>query len=584
MTRESSGVLVRQFEGLFTHGSASGLAEGSLLDRFVARRDENAFAIIVARHGPMVRGVCRRYLRDPNDADDAFQATFLILARKAGSIRSRERLGPWLHGVAYRVAARARREGSRRQPIADGEERGLSPLESAERDERSAFVHEEIERLPDKCRGPIVLCHLEGCTHDEAAARLGWPVGTVRGRLSRGRDRLRHRLEGRGLALSAAVPGEVVPEALMNHTVSAAIRFAAGQSATAVLSAQAAAWTAGGLHMLMMSKLKMVLLVVFVTDGVVVAGAGSMATVGAKEDGGPIAQVSKTDSAKTDHPVTAKIDAAEEIDDEEMARMEARLELLQLQLENKKTQLAGRYSQLQQLEDRIEGMGPETFPTFPKEVFARKTQELHKKTDVLRAEFLEGRTELSRLERQLNALRQRKGKPLRWTSDSALMKPAATEPKGDAEDEATFEKVTDLELQVELLKREIEIEKRQLLQSVNDVVQAEMNASSPMTKYHMGGGAPGNVDENVKKQQEEFQRKYREDQKAWPDILRKKYLADSAKLYRMERQLATLKGTAGVPATGIKPTPPDVEKRLSAIEATLQTIIKAVDKNAQGKP
>ena len=93
MTRERSGVLLRQVEGLFTHGSASGLAEGSLLDRFVARRDVNAFAIIVSRHGPMVRGVCRRYLRDPNDADDAFQATFLILARKAGSIRKAASLG-----------------------------------------------------------------------------------------------------------------------------------------------------------------------------------------------------------------------------------------------------------------------------------------------------------------------------------------------------------------------------------------------------------------------------------------------------------------------------------------------------------
>jgi RNA polymerase sigma factor (sigma-70 family) len=197
MARGNVDAFARDMERLFDDGTSAGLPEGALLDRFARRGDGLAFEAILARHGPMVWSVCCRALRDPNDVADAFQATFLILARKAGSIRNRERLGAWLHGVACRVSTRARQDSANRAPAPCGlaERPGESPLDEAERRERFAFLHEEIERLPGKYRDPIVLCHLEGCTHDEAAARLGWPVGTVRGRLSRARDRLRERLE-----------------------------------------------------------------------------------------------------------------------------------------------------------------------------------------------------------------------------------------------------------------------------------------------------------------------------------------------------------------------------------------------------
>ncbi|MBY0397513.1 MAG: RNA polymerase subunit sigma-70, partial [Thermoleophilia bacterium] len=153
-------------ERVYDGATVAGLSEGQLLDRFVRRGDPVAFEAIVARHGPMVLGVCRRFLRDPNDVDDAFQATFLVLVRKAGSLRRRELLGNWLYGVALRVAKRARAAASAR-PEPDGFEALVAP-EAPEAMDPAVF--EEVGHLPDKYRAPVVLCYLEGLTHDEAAA------------------------------------------------------------------------------------------------------------------------------------------------------------------------------------------------------------------------------------------------------------------------------------------------------------------------------------------------------------------------------------------------------------------------------
>jgi RNA polymerase sigma factor (sigma-70 family) len=182
-----------------------GESDGQLLARFIARRDEAAFAALLRRHGPAVFHVCRRTLGDGADAEDAFQATFLLLASKASSIRRRESVGGWLYGAAYRIAARARAARHRRQTV----ERRVAPrpvagenLDAAWR-ELQVVLDEEMRRLPDRYRVPLLLCYLQGLTHEEAAAQLGWPVGTVRSRLARARDRLRGRLTRRGLALSA---------------------------------------------------------------------------------------------------------------------------------------------------------------------------------------------------------------------------------------------------------------------------------------------------------------------------------------------------------------------------------------------
>ena len=197
-----TGAAWGQIQKLFGLGTVSGLTEWQLLERYAVRRDEAAFAALVARHAPMVLGVCRRVLHDPDDVEDAFQATFLVLARKAGVLRPRDPLGHWLYGVAHRVSLRARSEAARRRsrerPARPGEsepEAAVSP-EAPDAD-LGAVIDDELKRLPATYRAAVVLCYLDGLTHEEAARQLGWPIGTVKGRLSRARGLLRDRLTRR---------------------------------------------------------------------------------------------------------------------------------------------------------------------------------------------------------------------------------------------------------------------------------------------------------------------------------------------------------------------------------------------------
>ncbi len=180
------------------------MPDRSLLDQFArgGEPSEAAFATLVERHGPLVLRVCRHVLADGHLAEDAFQVTFLLLARRARSIHDPDALAGWLHRVARRVALRARGANERRRQreetrVADVEVVGADPLMS---DEVGAIIHEEIDRLADVQRLPILLCALEGLSHEEAAQRLRWPLGTVKSRLVRGRRRLQTRLARRGLA------------------------------------------------------------------------------------------------------------------------------------------------------------------------------------------------------------------------------------------------------------------------------------------------------------------------------------------------------------------------------------------------
>src|SRR5947209_8861458 len=172
-----------------------------LLDDFSARRDETAFAALVGRHGPMVLRVCRRVLSHEQDAEDAFQATFLVLARNIGTIRKREALAEWLHGVAYRTAMAAKRSAARRR----NHEARLTPQAAANAtwDDVQSVLDEEIQRLSAPFRAAFVLCVLEGKSAPEAAAELGLKPGTVSSRLTRARQRLQQRLVRRGIELSA---------------------------------------------------------------------------------------------------------------------------------------------------------------------------------------------------------------------------------------------------------------------------------------------------------------------------------------------------------------------------------------------
>lgn len=198
---------VRSVRGV---GDATAVSDGELLRRFQTRGDQAAFELMVWRHGPMVLGVCRRVLRDRHTAEDAFQATFLTLARKASSIGVRDAIAGWLYTVAHRVALAARARQARKalyeRPgyLADDDEPDYLPAdEPADREERE-LLRAEVDRLPQAFRTVIVMCCLEGRSQSEAAEQLGVPVGTVESRLARARDRLRRGLMARGLALAAA--------------------------------------------------------------------------------------------------------------------------------------------------------------------------------------------------------------------------------------------------------------------------------------------------------------------------------------------------------------------------------------------
>ena len=196
MTTGQPQAVLRHLRRLVLRDDASP-ADGELLEEFVARRDEAAFEALLRRHGPMVLGVCRRVLSDCNDADDAFQATFLVLIRNAGSLSRPELLGNWLYGVAYRTAARLRAQAAARQRRERQamHELAAPPAEDPAWREVRSLLDEELNRLPERYRRPFVLCHLEGLTNEEAARRLGCPKGTVASRASRARERLRDRLE-----------------------------------------------------------------------------------------------------------------------------------------------------------------------------------------------------------------------------------------------------------------------------------------------------------------------------------------------------------------------------------------------------
>lgn len=249
MASARSSGLLREVRTLFGAGTITGLSDGQLLERFrsrsataneAARDAEAAFEAIVARHGPMVLGVCRRALADPEEIDDAFQATFLVLVRRADTVRVDDSLGRWLYGVARRVAAKAGARSQRlRGRFSAIEVEPIAPTPPPDLTMPLAALDEELGRLPAKYRDPVVLCHLEGLTHAEAAARLRWPVGTVSGRLSRARDLLRQRLTRRGLAPTA---GSLVAVLAPNGT-----RAAVPEPLAAATARAAACLTRGGM-------------------------------------------------------------------------------------------------------------------------------------------------------------------------------------------------------------------------------------------------------------------------------------------------------------------------------------------------
>jgi RNA polymerase sigma factor (sigma-70 family) len=300
MLGEHRGALARDLEQVFGHGTATALPEGQLLRRFVAERDESAFSTLVSRHGPMVLGVCRRVLGTRPDAEDAFQATFLVLLRRANALQAADSLGPWLYGVAWRVASRAR-AGNARRRLEEENAAATRPEQtetdcSAARRELHAIIDEEINRLPEKYRRPLVLCYLEGLTQEAAARQLGWKAGVLRGRLDRARLRLRGRLARRGLAPAATLAiadwlhssaQAAVAQALVHATVHTACRELTVSKVSGTVSATSAATLAGDVLRKQLLGRAVLIAAVLASGTLALAALG---TLGEVQDPNPSAQ------------------------------------------------------------------------------------------------------------------------------------------------------------------------------------------------------------------------------------------------------------------------------------------------------
>jgi RNA polymerase sigma factor (sigma-70 family) len=291
------GAAMRHIHRLFGEGTLAGVSDARLLDRYAAQRDETAFAALVQRHGRMVMAVCLGVLDDTNDADDAFQATFLLLARKAGSIWVSDSLGGWLHRVACRIALHVKSSAARRrQQERRAAERSAGRSQYGPPwDDVRCVIHQEIDSLPERYRKPIVLCYLEEMTYEQAAGELRWSEATTRGRLARARDLLRTRLTRRGVTLSGAglavltVPktSSAVTAAMLEATVRAARHFVLGEiGAGGAASLVSAKLVKQALRTMMVTKLKLAGAAALVVCALACV-ASAVAAKGAAPRGGP---------------------------------------------------------------------------------------------------------------------------------------------------------------------------------------------------------------------------------------------------------------------------------------------------------
>ncbi len=337
------GVVLQQLRRLIGSRTAD-WSDHDLLQRFVAQRDQDAFAMLMERHSPLVWSVCRRLLNDSHDAEDAYQAAFLILVRKAASIRRQACLASWLYRVTFRVALHAQRRANGRRT----EEREVDSMPAPEAspdlhwDEIRPVLDEEVNCLPEKYRAPIVLCYLQGKTNEDAARRLGWTKGTVSGRLARARDILRKRLSRRGVTLSAGALAAVVtekagaaavPTALFQTTLRAATLIAAGQTlAAGAISASAATLVKGVMQEMFASKLKMMALTVLCI-GIMGTGTGAVLVWGYGDE-------PKTDkppsAAKSADPQTVSSDSKPEPNKSDLQKLQGTWRVVELEMDGNK--------------------------------------------------------------------------------------------------------------------------------------------------------------------------------------------------------------------------------------------------------
>jgi RNA polymerase sigma factor (sigma-70 family) len=284
MAHNRLSLLLHHVRDLAATQADAALSDRELLAQFATRQDEAAFAQVVRRHGPMVLRVCRRVLRHEQDAEDAFQATFLVLARKARSVGWQRSAANWLHKAAYHVALRAKAAAARRrvheaQPCSRVADDALDNLTARE---LLGVLDEELAGLPKRFRAPLVLCYLEGTTRDEAGRQLGCPLGTLKSRLERGRELLRRRLARRGISLAAALAAAemgaadtaaAMPPEIFEATVRAALSFVTGTARASPLAPQVLALAKSALPA-MGTSWKTTLALLFIVVGLAAAGIG----------------------------------------------------------------------------------------------------------------------------------------------------------------------------------------------------------------------------------------------------------------------------------------------------------------------
>jgi RNA polymerase sigma factor (sigma-70 family) len=281
MTGSAANVLLRHLRRWAGAPAGPAASDHDLLRRFSAQRDEHAFAALLGRHGPLVLRVARRVLGNEADAEDVFQATFLVLARKAGSVAWRDSVANWLYGVAYRLALNAKLSaGRRRRHEASAPARAAGPAEEITLREAQAILNEELARLPTRYRAPLVHCFLEGATQDEAARELGWSLRTLKRRLRRGRELMQGRLARRGLTLAAALSTGLLAEgsvraALTEAARRAAVPWAAGEAPAGLVSGRVLELAKGSLRAMTLTRMKTVAALVLAVG--FASGAGVLA-------------------------------------------------------------------------------------------------------------------------------------------------------------------------------------------------------------------------------------------------------------------------------------------------------------------
>lgn len=407
MRERRAADLAEDFDKLVNLGSLAGLDDEALLTRFREARDARAFAAIVERHGPLVLRVCRDFLPHEHDVQDAFQATFLVLIRKNPTIRRPGALASWLHGVSRRVSKRIKRQHRTLRLVADVATAAPScPVEV--RDELQ-LVHKAIDRLPEKYRLPVVLFYLEGLTQEETAARLRWPVGSVRGRLARARERLRRDLERSGVSAGLFGPGPLSWPCRLEVVLSRPLIESALSLLLQPVRTRIATVAQGVIQAMLVEKYTSTVIVIAAAV-LVTVGSSTMGGFGGRERDQParkeraiVAAASPDQSAESKEKVDPSLiaEAKRERAEKALDRKKVQAEMLELEVEGLRERIRSLSRQESMMSGPLGLMGGRTVPEKAAEQLQEARDRFRAYLDETRKGFEMRSLELSGLKREI---------------------------------------------------------------------------------------------------------------------------------------------------------------------------------------